>query len=53
MSTTILIRRIKELEQQKPTDENIIIVRMWTPDGKDGPTEGRRIHIKASNRGEL
>ena len=46
-----IVKRIREIEW-KNSPEKIVMVHMWTPDGKDGSTEGGQIHIKASNRGE-
>jgi len=46
-----IVKRIREIEWEN-SPEKIIVVCMWTPDGKGDPTEGGRIHIKASNRGE-
>jgi hypothetical protein len=46
-----IVRRIRKIER-KNSPEKIIMVHMWTPDEKDGATEGGRIQIKASNRSE-
>ena len=45
------VSRLREIERINGT-EKIIVVYMWTPGGKDGPIEGRRVHIKASNKCE-
>ena len=45
------VKRLRKIEWEN-SPEKIIVIHMWTPGGKDGPTEGRRIHIKASNKGE-
>ena len=45
------VNRLRKIEQINGTEKTIVVY-MWTPGGKDGPTERRRIHIKASNKGE-
>ena len=39
------VEKIREKTRFKP--RNIIVVRMWTPDGKDVPYDGGPIEIKA------
>jgi hypothetical protein len=47
-----LKKRLEAIEQKiSPSPDKIVVVNMWTPDGQDGPTERRRIHLKASNKG--